>query len=240
MLFSAILISVSRSVRVSVRERTVRLFDKKSEDIRAAGFDGLLIRSPEELMYIKNNGMYELYGGRIIIDYNMYTYNKAAVEEYERLGINGFTLSEELNAGQLKGLCRSVGKYSTERYSDVARELYLEKIAYGYLPLMVTAGCTLKYTSKDKPCGRAGVYYFTDRKGKKLAAINSCGYCYNLIFNSVPEYLLDKKDELKNMGVNAVRINFTIEKADEVEEIILTAGESIKDYTRGHYNRGVD
>ena len=42
------------------------------------------------------------------------------------------------------------------------------------------------------------------------------------------------------MGVDAVRINFTIEKADEVEEIILTAGESIKDYTRGHYNRGVD
>ena len=105
---------------------------------------------------------------------------------------------------------------------------------------MVTAGCTLKYTSKDKPCGRAGVYHFTDRKGKKLAAINSCGYCYNLIFNSVPEYLLDKKEELKNMGVNAVRINFTIEKADEVEEVILTAGESIKDYTRGHYNRGVD
>lgn len=222
------------------RERTIKLFDKKLENIKTAGFDGLLIRSTEELMYIKNNGMYELYEGRIIIDYNMYTYNKAAVDEYERLGINGFTLSEEQNAGQLKGLCRSVGKYSIERYSDVARELYLEKIAYGYLPLMVTAGCTLKYTSKDKPCGRAGVYYFTDRKGKKLAAINSCGYCYNLIFNSVPEYLLDKKEELKNMGVDAVRINFTIEKADEVEKIILTAGQSVKDYTRGHYNRGVD
>lgn len=209
------------------RDRTVTLFDKKMDDINAAGFDGLLIRSPEELMYIKKNGLYE---GRIIADYNVYTYNKAAFDEYKKLGLHDFTLSEELNAGQLKGLCRSV----------VNEDIYLEKLAYGYLPLMVTAGCTLKYTSKDKPCGKPGVYYFTDRKGKKLAAVNSCIYCYNLILNSVPEYLLDKRDELKNMGVNAVRVSFTVETAAEVEKLILTATQSVKDYTRGHYNRGVD
>ncbi len=212
------------------RERAVTLFDRRMDDIRAAGFDGVLIRSPEELMYIKKSGLYELYEGRIVADYDVYTYNKAAFDEYERLGLSDFTLSEELNVGQLRALCRSV------RDEDI----YLEKIAYGYLPLMVTAGCTLKYTSKDKPCGRPGVYYITDRKGKQFAALNSCAYCYNLIFNSVPEYLLDKRDELKNMGVDAVRINFTIETSDEVKKIISTAGESVKDYTRGHYNRGVD
>ncbi len=212
------------------RDRAVTLFERKLEDVKAAGFDGLLIRSPEELGYIREKGLYELYEGRIVADYDVYTYNKAAFDEYIRLGIHDFTLSEELNAGQLKGLCRSV--------SD--KNIYLEKLVYGYLPLMVTAGCTLKYTSKDKPCGRPGVYYLTDRKGKQLAALNSCSYCYNLIYNSVPEYLIDKSDEIRNMGVGALRLSFSIEGADEVENIMKMNADSVKAYTRGHYNRGLD
>lgn len=212
------------------RDRAVMLFERKLEDVKAAGFDGMLIRSPEELGYIRKKGLYELYAGRVVADYNVYTYNKAAFYEYIRLGIHDFTLSEELNAGQLRGLCRSVQD----------RNIYLEKLVYGYLPLMVTAGCTLKYTSKDKPCGRPGVYYLTDRKGKQLAALNSCSYCYNLIYNSVPEYLLDKPDEIRNMGVEALRLSFSIEGADEVENIMKMNADSVKAYTRGHYNRGVD
>lgn len=46
------------------------------------------------------------------------------------------------------------------------------------------------------------------QKGKQLAALNSCSYCYNLIYNSVPEYLLDKPDEIRNMGVDALRLSF--------------------------------
>lgn len=212
------------------RDRAVTLFERKLEDVKAAGFDGMLIRSPEELGYIRKKGLYELYAGRVVADYDVYTYNKAAFDEYIRLGIHDFTLSEELNAGQLRGLCRSVQD----------RNIYLEKLVYGYLPLMVTAGCTLKYTSKDKPCGRPGVYYLTDRKGKQLAALNSCSYCYNLIYNSVPEYLLDKTDEIRNMGVDALRLFFSIEGADEVENIMKMNADSVKAYTRGHYNRGVD
>lgn len=212
------------------RDRAVTLFERKLEDVKAAGFDGMLIRSPEELGYIRKKGLYELYAGRVVADYDVYTYNKAAFDEYIRLGIHDFTLSEELNAGQLRGLCRSVQD----------RNIYLEKLVYGYLPLMVTAGCTLKYTSKDKPCGRPGVYYLTDRKGKQLAALNSCSYCYNLIYNSVPEYLLDKPDEIRNMGVDALRLSFSIEGADEVENIMKMNANSVKAYTRGHYNRGVD
>ena len=212
------------------RDRAVTLFERKLEDVKTAGFDGMLIRSPEELGYIRDKGLYELYAGRVVADYDVYTYNKAAFDEYIRLGIHDFTLSEELNAGQLRGLCRSVRD----------RNIYLEKLVYGYLPLMVTAGCTLKYTSKDKPCGRPGVYYLTDRKGKQLAALNSCSYCYNLIYNSVPEYLLDKTDEIRNMGVDALRLSFSIEGADEVENIMKMNADSVKAYTRGHYNRGVD
>ena len=104
------------------RDRAVTLFERKLEDVKAAGFDGMLIRSPEELGYIRKKGLYELYAGRVVADYDVYTYNKAAFNEYIRLGIHDFTLSEELNAGQLRGLCRSVQD----------RNIYLEKLVYGY------------------------------------------------------------------------------------------------------------
>ena len=225
------------------RKNTVAMYDGRLKDIENAGFDGMLIRSPEELMYVKDKGLYELYDGRIIADYNMYTYNREALSEYKRLGITDFTLSEELNAGQLRGLCNSLK----------SENVYTEKLVYGYVPLMVTAGCTLKYTSKDKPCGRAGVYSLKDRKGKSLCAINSCHYCYNLIYNSVPEFLLDKLCELKDMGVDGMRVAFSVENEDETRDVLEYAvralrGESVENgfekradgYTRGHYNRGVD
>lgn len=223
------------------RKNTVAMYDGRLRDIENASFDGMLIRSPEELMYVKDRGLYEYYDGRIMADYNMYTYNREALAEYKRLGITDFTLSEELNAGQLRGLCKSLK----------SENVYTEKLVYGYVPLMVTAGCTLKYTSKEKPCGRAGVYSLKDRKGKTLSAVNSCYYCYNLIYNSVPEYLIDKLDELKNMGVDGMRAAFSVENEDEVYDVLMlslkalrgSAPEPVKGndgYTRGHYNRGVD
>lgn len=224
------------------RKNTAAIYDSRLKDIENAGFDGMLIRSPEELMYVREKGLYDLYHGDITADYNMYTYNKDAVSAYETLGIKNFTLSEELNAGQLKGLLKSIR----------GENIYTEKLVYGYVPLMVTAGCTLKYVSKDKPCGRAGVYSLRDRKGKMLSAINCCHYCYNLIYNSVPEFLLDKLCELKDMGVDGMRVAFSVENEEETQAVLelavnaaagdcsIEAGRGADGYTRGHYNRGVD
>lgn len=211
------------------REKTAGLYDRKKDDIKAAGFDGIMVRNPDEIGFIKEKGLDSFGSGGIIADYNVYTYNSEAFRQYERLGINSFTLSEELNSRQLKSLCAATKQ----------EKLHLEKLVYGYLPLMVTAGCTLKYTSKDKPCGRPGVYYLTDRMNKAMPVINSCHYCYNLIYNSVPENLLDRVGELKSMGVNAMRMAFTIETKDMTRRI-LEEMKGYSEYTRGHYNRGVD
>ncbi len=211
------------------REKTAKLYDKKIEEIKAAGLDGIMVRNPDEIGFLKESGLDSFYDGRIIADYNVYTYNSEAFRQYRRLGINSFTLSEELNNRQLKSLCAATKQ----------ENLYLEKLVYGYLPLMVTAGCTLKYTSKDKPCGRPGIYYLTDRMNKVLPVINSCYYCYNLIYNSVPENLLDRTEELSSMGVNAMRIAFSTETQDMTRRILVgMTGQD--EYTRGHYNRGVD
>ena len=211
------------------REKTAKLYDKKIEEIKAAGLDGIMVRNPDEIGFLKESGLDSFYDGRIIADYNVYTYNSEAFRQYRRLGINSFTLSEELNNRQLKSLCAATKQ----------ENLYLEKLVYGYLPLMVTAGCTLKYTSKDKPCGRPGIYYLTDRMNKVLPVINSCYYCYNLIYNSVPENLLDRTEELSSMGVNAMRIAFSTETQDMTRRILVGMTDQ-DEYTRGHYNRGVD
>lgn len=212
------------------RQSAAALFDRHWEGILNAGFDGFVVRSPEELEYLKEKGYTEEFPGRLIADYNMYSYNQAAMEEWGRLGIRRFTLPEELNAGQLRRLCRGAGEF--------------EKIVYGHLPLMVTAGCTLAYTSKKKPCGHPGVYYIADRMKKNMPAVNCCSYCYNLIYNYAPEYLLDRIGELRDMGVQGVRLMFTVEDENDVRRVMdqwQQPGNAFPaDYTRGHYNRGVD
>ena len=96
------------------------------------------------------------------------------------------------------------------------------------------------------------VYSLRDRKGKMLSAINCCHYCYNLIYNSVPEFLLDKLCELKDMGVDGMRVAFSVENEEETQAVLelavnaaagdrsIEAGRGADGYTRGHYNRGVD
>lgn len=218
------------------RKSAAELFDRHWEAVLNAGFDGFVVRSPEELEYLKEKGYTEEFPGRLIADYNMYSYNQGAMEEYGRLGIRRFTLSEEMNAGQLRRLCRSAGP------AEGGTEL--EKIVYGHLPLMVTAGCTLAYTSERKPCGNPGVYYIADRMKKNMPAVNCCGYCYNLIYNYAPEYLLDRTGELRDMGIQGVRLMFTVEDEEGVRRVMeqwqQPKNTFPEDYTRGHYNRGVD
>lgn len=221
------------------RLKTARYYEQRLEDIKAAGFSGMLIRSPEEVQFVNANGLHEFYEGGIIADYDTYTYNSEAIQAYAGLGIASFTLSEELNFKQLRELCNNAGD-----------AVYgMQKLIYGHLPLMISAGCTLKYTStrytsgKQAPCGSPSVYYITDRMKKRMPAVNSCEYCYNMMYNYAPLNLMDKQDELNRMGVGSVRIMFTIEdenKVIEVMEAFLKGNALEGDFTRGHYNRGVE
>lgn len=209
------------------RKRGSTLWDKNIEAIKEAGFDGIMLRSPEQFEYMVKTGLDKLFDGHIMADYNLYTYNSAAFAAFDKKGINGYTLSEELNSKQLLRLMDSVD----------GQNRFVEKIVYGYLPLMITAGCTLSYTSNNSPCNNPSVYKLKDRTGKDMAAINCCPYCYNLVLNNTPEYLVDKETELAKMGVNSYRYMFTIEDGAQVRDIISNG---ITEYTRGHYNRGVD
>ena len=77
---------------------------------------------------------------------------------------------------------------------------------------------------------------------------NVCAFCYNLIYNSVPLYLMDVLDEATESGIGGVRLQFVNETGDTVRamaEACIRAlqGERVTaagDFTKGHYKRGVE
>ena len=62
--------------------------------------------------------------------------------------------------------------------------------------------------------------------------------CYIILYYSTPLYLQDLKAELLSLKPKALRYNFVNEAPSQVKDIL--SGNTIKNYTRGHYKRGVE
>ena len=188
--------------------------------------DGFLIRNMETLLMLRREG----FDQPCISDYNMYCMNDRASQVYTQM-VDQITLPAELNRKELAGLLASGNG---------------EMIVYGYQPLMVSAQCLLKTTGKctEKP----GYYELEDRKHKKFQVHNVCAFCYNLIYNSVPLYLMDVVSEVMQIGAAGMRLQFTGETAETVRRMIsdgvrAAKGEHVTaagDFTKGHYKRGVE
>lgn len=89
-----------------------------------------------------------------------------------------------------------------------------------------------------------------DRTGALLAVKNRCSFCYNTIFNPHPLSLLGNEELVGQMGLGRLRLAFTIENAEEVSAALgafvqaFINGEAaeppFRDFTRGHFKRGVE
>ena len=188
--------------------------------------DGFLVRNMETLLMLRKAG----FDQPCISDYNMYCMNDRAGRVYEQM-MDQMTLPVELNRREIAGLRSAVNS---------------EMIVYGYQPLMVSAQCLMKTTGK---CTKEpGYYELEDRRHKKFLVHNVCAFCYNLIYNSVPLYLMDVLDEATESGIGGVRLQFVNETGDTVRamaEACIRAlqGERVTaagDFTKGHYKRGVE
>lgn len=213
---------------VIFREQAERYFDRQWLYLSGAGFDGILVRAWEELEYFHHKNMnISLYG-----DHNLYIFNHLSKETLLGLGCGRVTFPLELNDRELKDLG---GENS-------------EIIGYGLLPAMVSAQCVTKTVSgcRHKP----GWVMMKDRTGKELPVRNHCQYCYNVIYNPDPLSLIDQREQLLKLGCEGVRLMFTRESPKEVGRITKAwadmlggrkTGESpLKDFTRGHFKRGVE
>ena len=215
------------------RSHARAFFKKNQARLSEAGFDGVLVRSMDEISWLRET----LPDARMMLDAGVYCWNQETVALYEKLGASAITLPFELNAAELTPVARALGE------SAVSSEL----VVYGRLPMMVSAQCIQKTT---KGCTKKPVTLFLkDRTGAKLPVKNHCAFCYNTIYNASPLSLLGLDGAVKRLCPDAIRLNLTTESRAEAEQVIAAFSQEflheapteqpIKDFTRGHFRRGV-
>lgn len=203
------------------RERTRKQYEAAYNRIFGAGWDGILIANYESFAFLKEHG----YTGRIMTDYNLYEFNQESRKFWKEKGVFEFTAPVELTERELQDL----------RVKDG------EVIVYGYLPMMISAGCIQKTT---RGClKKSGQTTITDRYRNPFVVKNECDYCYNILYNYVPLYLGDRMEEVYQIGPGRIRLMFTTERQQEVRRILSAyfEGKELPEgtYTREHWKRGI-
>ncbi len=199
----------------------------KALEFMEEGMDGVLVRSLETFACFIELGK----GESIRCDASLYAWNRKAAEFLRENKVSCVTAPYELSSRELREI---------KGYFD-------EIVVYGRIPVMISAQCVQKNTSKCTQ--RPSFLYMEDRTRRKLLVKNECTFCYNVIYNSVPLSLLRDIQDIKRNGTQFVRLSFTDEDPEAVRKICeefktaLESCEKIKDkgeHTRGHYVRGVE
>ncbi len=225
-----------------IRDYDKIFLDKMKALLEGELFSGVLIRNQEELQWLKKFS----YSKDIVTDANLYIWNKEAYEAYKDECVERY-LPHELNFKEIARLMEAVGSNA------------LSQIAYGRIPMMVTANCVSKTmgfcrkTEENKEAESiSGPPFLTDRYRKRFPVYLNCRHCYNIIYNSVPLSLHQSLYKMMKLGVSTFRLDFTMEKGKDVQDIISFYENRIKntgkdeakppfaEYTNAHLNRGVE
>lgn len=201
---------------------------------------GFVIRNIDELGYVLSNNI-----NNFIIDNSLYTFNRYSYNFFKEKNAKRVTISYELN------------------YKELIRQNYgdCELIVYGKIPLMISSECVnMNYNLCDKVQKKIDL---KDRLGYNFTAYNCCEYCYNIIYNNIPLSLLGVYNKLHKTKINNYRLNFTLEDEKTTKRILkkfikafyyndninnsntdnINADNNITEdfeFTRGHFNRGVE
>ena len=187
---------------------------------------GVVIKNIDELGYADEKLIENIY-----IDNSLYSFNDYAYEYFKKMKAKRITLPFELNYKELRRLAKEDN----------------ELVVYGKIPLMITANCI---NNTFSGCDRkAKDVEIKDRLGINFNVFNCCNFCYNIIFNNVPLSLLDRQNKIKCINTANLRLNFTTEDYKQTKYILEKYvkvfyyneySDEIKEFTRGHFNRGVE
>lgn len=217
------------------RSRAINDFKRNIHIFKESDIYGLIVRNYEEYIFFaklfRDMGIKK----HFIFDSNIYMFNKDTINyvkeltaEYNDSAV--FSIPYELNEKEIKSL----------------DEQGMRIEIYGYIPVMITAGCVKKTTGCcDKITG--STYFLKDRLNNNMRVISNCRYCYNIILNSVPLYLGNNIKELKALKPHIYSARFTVEGKEETDCVLDSLEKALKgdneslntDYTRGHFRRGV-
>ena len=166
------------------------------EGARQMGAEYALVGNISHITLCANAGLIP-YG-----DFRLNVTNKYTRAVLCALGVKETVLSPELTLPQARDVSGAV-------------------ITLGRIPLMLTERCFMKESFGCDKCGRASL---TDRKGAKFPMLREWRH-RNIIFNSSPTYMADKKDELERAGIRSEHYIFSSESASEIRSLITAARE---------------
>ena len=188
---------------------------------------GMLISNLETYGFLK----YHNYKGQIALNYHMYMWNQEVLKFWDDK-IQSFLMPVECNIHEWKHLQGEKAEY----------------LCYGKIPMMVTANCIRKTKAA---CRNRGVSFedsITDRYQTSFRVQTNCNYCYNVIYNSVPNSLHQYLEQIEKLSGQGIRLDFTTESEQEMSQILeayteyMISGNTdftfLKDYTTGHYKKG--
>ncbi|MBR6747652.1 MAG: U32 family peptidase [Clostridia bacterium] len=158
-------------------------------------------------------------------DFGLNAYNRQTMEYLRDEGLLSATASFEL-------------KYASIR--ELSGIMPTEAIVYGHLPLMLFENCLIRASSGRCDCSR--VRRFTDRTRREFLLMPAFG-CRTALFNAVPLWLADRRDDYESIGLTYARLSFTSESPAECVRILKAyrlGDEASGQFTRGLYVRGVE
>ncbi|MDP4093764.1 MAG: DUF3656 domain-containing protein [Bacillota bacterium] len=212
-----------------------------------SGADGILAA---------NTGSLEYFLGRenikLVCDYSFNIFNSDSLGELCALGLSGAVLSPELNLEQIRNI---------KSYKSFEKEI----ITYGRIPLMTSEYCPAGsiqggFTNGktcNKPCQKK-MFKLKDRKGMEFPVVCDRIDCRSTILNANLLFIADSFKDIKEWGVDYIRLNISDEKTEEIYDLAalhryaLENGGKLPDkyknlidkiksfgFTKGHYFRGV-
>ena len=205
-----------------------------------------------ESVQVGNYGSIDYFKDKTLnIDYYVNAFNSETINYYKEIGADTLCISQELNINEIK---------ETIKYTDIN----IESVVYGYTPLMITEYCPMgvivRDCKKDKRVAKCkeSIYALRNSKGDEFRVSQDI-FCRSTIYNSNVTCMLDNLYELHEIGINVLRLDFTLEDKETVKEVIEAYQEVLSnDYklgtkatklynkldekgtTAGHYYKGVE
>ena len=183
--------------------------------LRPIRFDTGLPESDRVLVHTTGQ-LYEAEKAGLSADasFRLNVFNSATAKKLCEMGAESVTLSPELTVPQMR---------------DISVPCEKRVIVYGRLPLMTMFRCAISDGGKNCKCGGSGFAgggnnstcksSIKDRKGVEFPIL-ALPDCTNIIYNSVPVFMADKKSELYKTGADAWHFIFSNESPEEVDRII--------------------
>ena len=228
-----------------MRDSEQAAFAKWLEHMQDLPADAIYAHSLAQMYLIRKAGDMPVWA-----DYSFNTYNDATLSFLADYGIQGATVSPELNFKQIKTLAK-------------ASPLPLECLVHGNMELMVSEYCVLgsflgnlDKGSCTKPCEK-NRYWLSDRKNEKFPIVTD-QFCHMHLLNGKELNMLAHLPEFAASDIARVRIDGRYMSEKELAKFtrlykeVLVEGknhialmpENITKYetniTRGHYFRGVE